>query len=63
MPKASPILRKGQKALQDLNLLQILRSEITHELSSNRFQVYITSECNKILFKSITSWKWFINDV
>ncbi|KAH9679415.1 mitochondrial glycoprotein family protein [Citrus sinensis] len=38
MPKASPILRKGQKALQDLNLLKILNSEITHELSSNRFQ-------------------------
>ncbi|KAH9648670.1 mitochondrial glycoprotein family protein [Citrus sinensis] len=38
MPKASPILRKGQKALQDLSLLKILNSEITHELSSNRFQ-------------------------
>ena len=58
MPKASPILRKGQKALQDLNLLKILNSEITHELSSNRFQVYITGECNTTLFKPITKWNY-----
>ncbi|EXB39071.1 Mitochondrial acidic protein MAM33 [Morus notabilis] len=38
MRKLSTILRKGQKALQDLELLKILQSEISHELSSNPFQ-------------------------
>ncbi|KAK0596438.1 hypothetical protein LWI29_015706 [Acer saccharum] len=38
MPRVSPILSKGLKAIEDLNLLKILHSEINHELSSNRFQ-------------------------
>ncbi|KAF3441987.1 hypothetical protein FNV43_RR15903 [Rhamnella rubrinervis] len=38
MPKLSPILRKGCKALHDLDLLKVLQSEIKHELSSNPFQ-------------------------
>ncbi|EXC41872.1 hypothetical protein L484_000214 [Morus notabilis] len=46
MRKLSTILRKGQKALQDLELLKILQSEISHELSSNPFQ---TKEMNLIL--------------
>ncbi|TXG70389.1 hypothetical protein EZV62_005324 [Acer yangbiense] len=38
MPRVGPILSKGLKAIEDLNLLKILHSEINHELSSNRFQ-------------------------
>ncbi|KAK1574976.1 hypothetical protein Q3G72_001544 [Acer saccharum] len=38
IPRVSPILTKGLKAIEDLNLLKILHSEINHELSSNRFQ-------------------------
>ncbi|KAL5810527.1 hypothetical protein ACOSQ4_027095 [Xanthoceras sorbifolium] len=34
----SPILSKGRKAIEDLKLLEVLHSEINHELSSNRFQ-------------------------
>jgi hypothetical protein len=39
MPRVSPVLRKCRKALQDSDVLKVLQSEITHELSSNRFQV------------------------
>ncbi|GMY19042.1 mitochondrial acidic protein mam33 [Fagus crenata] len=38
MPRVTPILRKARKALQDLDLLKVLQSEITHELSSTPFQ-------------------------
>uniref|UniRef100_A0A803P743 Mitochondrial glycoprotein n=1 Tax=Cannabis sativa TaxID=3483 RepID=A0A803P743_CANSA len=38
MQRVSKIIEKGAKALQDLNLLKLLQSEITHELSSNPFQ-------------------------
>ncbi|KAE8098749.1 hypothetical protein FH972_016789 [Carpinus fangiana] len=37
MPIASPVLRQCRKVLQDSDLLKVLQSEITHELSSNRF--------------------------
>ncbi|GLT95927.1 hypothetical protein SLE2022_135800 [Rubroshorea leprosula] len=37
MPRATPILRQGRKALEDLNLLKVLQSEISHE-NSNPFQ-------------------------
>ncbi|KAE8692405.1 laccase-11 [Hibiscus syriacus] len=37
MPRANQILRNGRKAVGDLNLLMVLRSEISHELS-NSFQ-------------------------
>lgn len=39
MRKLSPILRKSRQALQDLDLLKVLQSEIRHELSLNPFQV------------------------
>ncbi|KAJ0099592.1 hypothetical protein Patl1_20457 [Pistacia atlantica] len=38
MGRATRILSKGRKAPADLNLLKVLQSEITHELSSKRFQ-------------------------
>ncbi|XP_059646268.1 mitochondrial acidic protein mam33 isoform X1 [Cornus florida] len=38
MPRVTTVLQKGRKALQDLNLLKILQSEISHEQSSNPFQ-------------------------
>lgn len=39
MRKVSAIVGKGRQALQDLNLLKVLQSEIRHELSANPFQV------------------------
>ncbi|KAJ4835751.1 hypothetical protein Tsubulata_015922 [Turnera subulata] len=33
MPRVTPILRRGSKAVEDLNLLKVLQSEINHELS------------------------------
>lgn len=38
MPRLTPVLRKCRQALQDSELLKVLQSEITHELSSSRFQ-------------------------
>ncbi|KAL1107760.1 hypothetical protein V6Z11_D03G068400 [Gossypium hirsutum] len=38
MPRATQILRKSRKVVEDLNLLKVLQSEISHELSSNSFQ-------------------------
>ncbi|KAG5242605.1 mitochondrial acidic protein [Salix suchowensis] len=38
MPRVTPILRKGRKALEDLGLVKILQSEIKHELSTTPFQ-------------------------
>ncbi|XP_031256551.1 uncharacterized protein At2g39795, mitochondrial [Pistacia vera] len=38
MVRATRILSKGRKAPADLNLLKVLQSEITHELSFKRFQ-------------------------
>ncbi|EOY09202.1 JHL06B08.3 protein, putative [Theobroma cacao] len=38
MTRATQILREGRKALEDFNLLKVLQSEISHELSSNSFQ-------------------------
>ncbi|KAL4355408.1 hypothetical protein GQ457_06G012580 [Hibiscus cannabinus] len=38
MPRATQILSKSRKALEDLHLLKVFRSEISHELSSNSFQ-------------------------
>ncbi|KAI6673787.1 hypothetical protein NL676_001693 [Syzygium grande] len=38
MQRLNSVLRQGQKAIVDLGLLAVLRSEIAHELSSNRFQ-------------------------
>ncbi|KAG2683526.1 hypothetical protein I3760_10G034300 [Carya illinoinensis] len=38
MARLTPILRKGRKALPDLDLLKVLQSEIAHEHSFNRFQ-------------------------
>lgn len=38
MQRLNSVLRQGQKAIVDLGLLTVLRSEIAHELSSNRFQ-------------------------
>ncbi|CAI9779502.1 unnamed protein product [Fraxinus pennsylvanica] len=38
MPRVTPILRRARKAIQELDLLKVLQSEINHELSSNRFQ-------------------------
>ncbi|XP_015898078.1 uncharacterized protein LOC107431626 isoform X2 [Ziziphus jujuba] len=38
MRKVSAIVGKGRQALQDLNLLKVLQSEIRHELSANPFQ-------------------------
>ncbi|KAL2535032.1 Mitochondrial glycoprotein family protein [Abeliophyllum distichum] len=38
MPKLTPVLRSACKAIQELDLLKVLQSEISHELSSNRFQ-------------------------
>ncbi|KAE8711010.1 laccase-11 [Hibiscus syriacus] len=38
MPRATQILRQSRKAVEDLNLLKVLRSEISQELSSNSFQ-------------------------
>ncbi|KAL5546361.1 hypothetical protein UlMin_006048 [Ulmus minor] len=38
MRRLSTIVRNGQKALQDLNLLKVLQSEISYELSAKPFQ-------------------------
>ncbi|KAE9465876.1 hypothetical protein C3L33_02231, partial [Rhododendron williamsianum] len=38
MPRISSVLRKGRKAIQELDLLKVLQSEIRHEHSSNPFQ-------------------------
>ncbi|PIN06531.1 hypothetical protein CDL12_20921 [Handroanthus impetiginosus] len=38
MPRATPVLRRARKAIQDLDLLKILGSELNHELSSMRYQ-------------------------
>ncbi|XP_058205371.1 uncharacterized protein At2g39795, mitochondrial [Rhododendron vialii] len=38
MPRISSVLRKGRKAIQELDLLKVLQSEIRHEDSSNPFQ-------------------------
>ncbi|XP_073265924.1 uncharacterized protein [Populus alba] len=38
MPRVTPILRKGRKALENLGLVKILQSEIKHELSTTPFQ-------------------------
>ncbi|GAB2267058.1 hypothetical protein Dimus_002040 [Dionaea muscipula] len=40
MMKSTNILRRGVEAIKDLGLLKVLRSEISHELSANRFQNY-----------------------
>ncbi|KAE8646855.1 mitochondrial acidic protein mam33 [Cucumis sativus] len=40
MARATQIFRKARKAFHDLNLLKILQSEITHELSSTPCQNY-----------------------
>ena len=41
-------VRKGLKALQDLELLKLLKSEINFELSSNHFQVISISKSPSI---------------
>jgi len=38
MSRVTTVLRKSRKAIQDLDLLKVLHSEITHEHSSNPFQ-------------------------
>ncbi|GFY96195.1 Mitochondrial acidic protein like [Actinidia chinensis var. chinensis] len=38
MPRVTTVLRNTRRAIQDLDLLKVLQSEITHEHSSNRFQ-------------------------
>ncbi|XP_022842313.1 mitochondrial acidic protein MAM33 isoform X2 [Olea europaea var. sylvestris] len=38
MPRVTPILRRAHKAIEELDLLKVLQSEINHELSSHRFQ-------------------------
>ncbi|XP_022747606.1 mitochondrial acidic protein mam33 [Durio zibethinus] len=38
MRRGTQILRKSRKVVEDLNLLKILQSEISHELTSNYFQ-------------------------
>ncbi|GMI65871.1 hypothetical protein like AT2G41600 [Hibiscus trionum] len=38
MPRATQILSKSRKAVEDLQLLKLVQSEISHELSSNSFQ-------------------------
>uniref|UniRef100_A0A5B7BYY1 Mitochondrial glycoprotein n=1 Tax=Davidia involucrata TaxID=16924 RepID=A0A5B7BYY1_DAVIN len=38
MPRVTTVLRKSLKAIQDLDLLKVLQSEIRHEQSYNRFQ-------------------------
>lgn len=38
MPRVTRILCQGRKAIEDMNLLKVLQSEIKHELSTNRFQ-------------------------
>ncbi|XP_059595318.1 uncharacterized protein LOC100246864 isoform X1 [Vitis vinifera] len=40
MRRVNGILRQSQKALQDLDLLKVLQSEIRHEQSHDRFQNY-----------------------
>lgn len=39
MRKMSGIILRAREAVQDLNLLHLLWSEIHYELSSNRYQV------------------------
>lgn len=39
MARATNVLRRGYRAIEDLDLLKILESELNHELSSMRFQV------------------------
>ncbi|KAI3471704.1 hypothetical protein Pfo_028354 [Paulownia fortunei] len=38
MPRVTKVLRRARKALEDLDLLKILESELNHELSSMRYQ-------------------------
>ncbi|XWS59093.1 hypothetical protein CRYUN_Cryun08bG0092400 [Craigia yunnanensis] len=38
MPRATQILRKSRKVVEDLHLLKVLQSEISHELTFNSFQ-------------------------
>ncbi|XVE61107.1 hypothetical protein DITRI_Ditri06bG0013300 [Diplodiscus trichospermus] len=38
MLRATQILCKSRKVMEDLNLIEVLQSEISHELSSNYFQ-------------------------
>lgn len=40
MGKVSNVIRKGRKAIKALDLLKVLQSEITHEASFPRFQVF-----------------------
>ncbi|CAK9139910.1 unnamed protein product [Ilex paraguariensis] len=66
MPRVTPVLRKGLKAIQDFDLLKVLQSEIRHELSSNRFQN--NTKCSKLVsenlfgfFCPLTSTSFFQN--
>ncbi|KAL0453134.1 UNVERIFIED_CONTAM: hypothetical protein Slati_1291500, partial [Sesamum latifolium] len=38
MPRVTQVLRRARKAIEDLDLLKILESELSHELSSMRYQ-------------------------
>ncbi|KAL6505945.1 hypothetical protein OROHE_022664 [Orobanche hederae] len=38
MPRVTKFIRRARKAIQDLDLLKILESELNHELSSMRYQ-------------------------
>ncbi|KAL2225983.1 mitochondrial acidic protein MAM33 isoform X1 [Sesamum indicum] len=38
MPRVTQVLRRARKAIEDLDLLKILDSELRHELSSMRYQ-------------------------
>lgn len=39
MTRVTNVLRRAHRAIEDLDLLKILESELNHELSSMRFQV------------------------
>ncbi|XP_051138568.1 mitochondrial acidic protein MAM33 [Andrographis paniculata] len=39
MPRATQILRRAHRAIEDFDLLKILESELNHELSTMRYQV------------------------
>ncbi|KAL0339696.1 UNVERIFIED_CONTAM: hypothetical protein Sradi_4486400 [Sesamum radiatum] len=49
MPRVTQVLRRARKAIEDLDLLKILESELSHELSSMRYQsqdVVLRKKCS-----------------
>ena len=60
MRRVNGILRQSQKALQDLDLLKVLQSEIRHEQSHDRFQVPSNTISNPASLTRSVAFLYFV---